>query len=234
MPAALSRIWSTPSANGRCYTITVERMRYLVAQCAVKMNIGKAASGHKNCSVNSFNSNQTIPQMQTFRYSSKLGMYTLIFFLMLGGACKSKKKAMEAQAAAERTRMEQEARAQREKDAELQRQQEEERKRKEAESQRVAAPAERLNLYFSNIASSSNGNAANNSINEAMALFASPDTPVLIVISQQGDQKDYDKPTTIRNYLNYLKDTRNNSNKISDIKFDASGKITEMELIKQK
>ena len=173
--------------------------------------------------------------MQTFRYSSKLGMYALIFFLLVGGACKSKKKAMEAQAAAERARMEQEAAAQREKEAELKRQQEEEeRKRKEAESQRAAAPAERLNLYFGNIANSANATAANNSINEALALFASPDTPVLIIISQEGDQKDYDRPTTIRNYLNYLKDTRNNSNKIGDMKFDASGRITEIELVKQK
>lgn len=172
--------------------------------------------------------------MQTFRYSSKFGMYLLVLLLMLGGACKSKKKAMEAQAAAERTRLEQEAAAQREREADLKRQQEEEeRARKEAEAKKVA-PAEKLNLYFSNIANSANANAANSSINEALGLFASPDTPVLIIISQQGGQKDYDRPTTIRDYLNYLKDTKNNSNKIGDIKFDASGKITEIELVKQK
>lgn len=172
--------------------------------------------------------------MQTFRYSSKLGMYVLVIFLMIGGACKSKKKAMEAQAAAERARMEQEAAAQREKEAELKRQQEEEaRLKREADAKKVA-PAEKLNLYFSNIANSANANAANSSITEALGLFSNPDALVLIVISQSGDQKDYDRPTTIRDYLNYLKDTKNNSNKISDIKFDGSGKITELELVKQK
>jgi len=172
--------------------------------------------------------------MQTFRYSSKLGMYLLVIFLMIGGACKSKKKAMEAQAAAERARMEQEAAAQREKDAELKRQQEEEARAKREADSKKAAPAERLNLYFANIANSANSNAANNSITEALGLFATPETPVFIIISQEGDQKDYDRPTTIRAYLNYLKDTKNNANKISDMKFDGSGKITEIELVKQK
>jgi hypothetical protein len=172
--------------------------------------------------------------MQTFRYSSKLGMYLLVIFLVIGGACKSKKKAMEAQAAAERTRMEQEAAAQREKEAELKRQQEEEARAKREADSKKAAPAERLNLYFGNIANSTNANAANSSITEALGLFATPETPVFIVISQEGDQKDYDRPTTIRAYLNYLKDTKNNSNKISDMKFDGSGKITEIELVKQK
>jgi hypothetical protein len=194
-------------------------------------------TGHKNCCIKLFVGIINIHKMmQTSRYSSKVAMYLFVFVLLLGGgACKSKKKAMEAQAAAERTRLEQEAAAQRERDAELKRQQEEEeRARKEAEAKKVSAPAERLNLYFSNIANSANATAANNSINEALGLFASPETPVLIVISQQGDQKDYDRPTTIRDYLNYLKDTKNNSNKISDMKFDGSGRITEIELVKQK
>jgi len=57
---------------------------------------------------------------------------------------------------------------------------------------------------------------------------------VLIVISEENGQKDYDRPTTIRDYLNYLKDQKKNFNKISNIQFDGSGRITELELTKQK
>ena len=167
------------------------------------------------------------------RNSSRLVMMALITMLLIGGAgCKSKKKAMEAQAAAEKARLEQEAAAQRDAE-EKKRQEEEERARREAEANKVTPTGERLDLYFNNIANAANVNAANSSINEAMAMFSSPDTPVLIVISEEGGQKDYDKPTTIREYLNYLKDTKKSMNKISDIKTDASGKITELELKKQ-
>ena len=149
--------------------------------------------------------------------------------------CKSKKKAAEAaRAAEERARMEQEANLRAE----------EERKKKEADDAARAdaerrqqemlanAPKAKLNQYFQSIASSNNVASANSSINEALALFASPETPVLIVISEENGQKDYDRPTTIRQYLNYLKDTRNNANTISNLQFDNSGKITEVELRK--
>lgn len=141
---------------------------------------------------------------------------------------------MEANAAAEKARMEQEAAAQREREAEEKRKQEAEAQAKrDAEAQRQA-PAQKLDIYFNAIANSGNVNSANSSINEALALFASPDTPVLIVISEENGQKDYDRPTTIRDYLNYLKDQKKNANKINDLKFDSSGKITEVELVKQK
>ena len=94
------------------------------------------------------------------------------------------------------------------------------------------APKAKLNQYFESIARSSNVASANSSINEALALFASPETPVLIVISEENGQKDYDRPTTIRQYLNYLKDTKNNANTISNLQYDNSGKITEVELRK--
>jgi hypothetical protein len=162
----------------------------------------------------------------------------LVMMLIIGGAgCKSKKKAMEASAAAaaaEKSRMEKEAAAQREKDAALKRQQEaDEQARKDAEAKRQA-PSQKLDMFFSAIANASNANAANSSINEALALFATPETPVLIVISEENGQKDYDKPTTITKYLNYLKDQKKRADKISDLKFDSSGKITEVELVKQK
>jgi hypothetical protein len=170
--------------------------------------------------------------MNSIRHSSKLVMLVFVMLILASG-CKSKKKAMEA-AAAEKARMEQE---------EARRLQEEEMKRKEAEEQakrdaaatqgQASAPREKLALYFDAISNASNATSANNTISEALTLFASPETPVLIVISESGGQKDYDRPTTIQNYLNYLKDQKKNMNKISNVQFDSSGKITELELRKQ-
>lgn len=148
--------------------------------------------------------------------------------------CKSKKKAAEAaRAAEERARIEQEAKLRSE---EEQKRKDEEAARAEAERRQQElvsnAPKAKLNQYFQSIASSNNAASANSSINEALTLFSSPDTPVLIVISEENGQKDYDRPTTIRQYLNYLKDTKNNAASISNLQFDSSGKITELELKK--
>ena len=143
---------------------------------------------------------------------------------------------MEAKAAAEKARVEQEQAALRKLQEEEARrkQQEEEAARREAEARQAAAgaPKERLVQYFAAIANSGSMASANSSIEEALALFASPQTPVLIVISESGGQKDYDRPTTIKDYLNYLKDQKKNINKISNLQFDSSGKITEVELKK--
>lgn len=161
-------------------------------------------------------------------------MWILVLMICLTG-CKTKKKAAEAaRAAEERARIEQESTLRKE----------EEQKRKEAEEaagregetrqneMMTNAPKAKLNQYFNAIASSGNVASANSSINEALTLFASPETPVLIVISEEGGQKDYDRPTTIREYLNYLKDQKKSINSISNLQFDNSGKITEVELRK--
>jgi len=172
------------------------------------------------------------------RNSPSLLVITFTILLCITG-CKSKKKAMEAQAAAEKARVEREAAEQRQKEAELKKQRDaEEAARREADAKREAEqartrePRAKLNDYFNMISSSSSMTAANSSINEALSLFASADTPVLIVISESGGQKDYDRPTTIKAYLNYLKDQKKNMNQISDMKFDNTGKITELELRK--
>jgi hypothetical protein len=171
------------------------------------------------------------------RNSSRLIMSVLILLLIvLGTGCKSKKKAMEAAdkkrdkeyleqqaAAAEKQRL---ADEQAKKEAE-------ERARREAEAKNVE-PKQKLDGYFNSISSASNPTSANTSISEALGMFASPQTPVLIVISEFNGQKDYDRPTTIVDYLNYLKDQKKNMNKISNIQYDASGRITELELTKQK
>jgi len=158
----------------------------------------------------------------------------VILLLFVGSGCKSKKKAMEAaNAEKERARIEQQAALDRQKQEELKQREAAEKARLDAEAAAAAAePAKRLDVYFNAIANSNNVNSANSSINEALSLFASPQTPVLIVISESEGQKDYDKPTRIIDYLNYLKDQKKNINKISDLKFDASGKITEIELTK--
>jgi|SRR5688572_18404976 len=168
--------------------------------------------------------------------SPRFVMLALLVVLMaIGGGCKSKKKAAEAAAAAERAKMEQEAAA-------LKKQQEEERKRREAEEEaakRATAdankknPQAKLEEYFTSISTSSNEASANSTINEALSMFASSDTPVLIVIHESGGQKDYDRPTTIKNYLNYLKDQKKKADKIGNLQFDNSGKISEVELVKQ-
>lgn len=147
--------------------------------------------------------------------------------------CKSKKKAMEAEAA-ERARIEQEEalRRQQEEEARQKAAEEEERARRETES-RANAKYTILGQYFQAIAGASDLTSANNSINEALTMFSSPDTPVLIVINESNGEKDYDRPTTIREYLNYLKDQKKNINKIQKLEFDDAGKITEVELRKE-
>jgi len=166
---------------------------------------------------------------RSFRYI----MLALLAAALLGGAgCKSKKKAAEAAAAAEeRARLEQEMEAQRRAEEEARRKAEEERLAAERARAEAAenSPERRLDRYFDAIAAS----GSSSSMREAMSMFASPETPVLIVISEENGVKDYDRPTTISEYLNYLKDTKNNSNKIGEVKYDSSGKITELELIKE-
>ncbi|HNP08357.1 MAG TPA: nucleoid-structuring protein H-NS [Cyclobacteriaceae bacterium] len=173
--------------------------------------------------------------MVSNRISRRVTMWALIIMLMAGGvSCKSKKAAMDAtDAAAEKAKMEQEAalRKQQEEEAKKQLEMEEEARKLEAR-RKAAEPYQKLENYFASISNSNNVAAANSSIKEALSLFASKDTPVLIVISEEGGQKDYDRPTTIGEYLNYLKDQKKNINKINQLQFDSSGKITEVELVK--
>ena len=105
--------------------------------------------------------------------------------------------------------------------------------RKEAEAKAQAQqPKNVLESNFTRIAASNNITQANSIINETLKLFESNNTPVLIIISQAGGFNDYDRPTTIENYLNYLKDQKISRNKVANLKFNDNGKITEVELIK--
>jgi hypothetical protein len=137
----------------------------------------------------------------------------MLFGLLAFGACKSKKKVVEAAPAP--VPVEQPAPAP-----------------KPAAPQPTAAEVAvgKLEGYFNSIANSSNVQSANNTIREALGMFSNQNTPVLIVIHEESGIKDYDEPTTIDKYLNYLKDTKKNLNFISDIKMDGSGRVTELEL----
>ena len=105
---------------------------------------------------------------------------------------------------------------------------EEERNKKEAESANTT-----LEKNFTSIARSSSVSQANRTINETLGLFESPNVPVLIIIKQNAGFNDYDRPTTIENYLNYLKDQKKATEKVHEIKYNANGKINELELIKK-
>lgn len=90
--------------------------------------------------------------------------------------------------------------------------------------------AEKLENYFNSVAAAGNTAIANQTIQEALSMFSNQETPVLIVIHEENGIKDYDEPTTIKKYLEYLKDTKKNLNFISDIRLDANGKVSELEL----
>ncbi len=90
--------------------------------------------------------------------------------------------------------------------------------------------AEKLENYFNRVAAAGNASMANQTIQETLAMFSNQETPVLIVIHEENGIKDYDEPTTIKKYLDYLKDTKKNLNYISDIRMDANGKVSELEL----
>jgi len=94
----------------------------------------------------------------------------------------------------------------------------------------------KLESSFQSIAdASSAGNLsmANSLIESALNYFSAPDIPVLIIISREGSMVDYDKPTTINNYLNFLKDQKENRNAVDSYQLDAAGKIKELDLIKK-
>ena len=109
---------------------------------------------------------------------------------------------------------------------------EEERKAAE-EAAKAKEPKNVLEKNLESIARASSVNQANRLINETLQLFESNNVPVLIIISQAGGFNDYDRPTTIVDYLNYVKDQKVNRNSVSDLKFNSAGKINEVELIKR-
>ena len=105
--------------------------------------------------------------------------------------------------------------------------------RAEAEKQKIVSLNNSVLSNFKSVASAATLTVANSRIANALSLFASEDIPVLIIISQENGMKDYDRPTTIKKYLEYLKDVKEFDNGIENIVLDNNGKITEIELIKK-
>ncbi|MBC6367503.1 nucleoid-structuring protein H-NS [Algoriphagus sp. AK58] len=148
-----------------------------------------------------------------FSLSLRKTMFVALIAMMAMGACKSKKKAAApAPAPAPKEEVVQQAPPP-----------------PPARSAEEIA-AERLENYFNSVTNAGSVNSANQTIQEALAMFSNQETPVLIVIHEENGIKDYDEPTTIKKYLEYLKDTKKNMNYISDIRMDASGKVSELEL----
>jgi len=110
---------------------------------------------------------------------------------------------------------------------------EEERLRKEEEARRKANESKFMTIdnQLSAIANAGSIDESNRQINTTLQQFATPDIPVLIIISQAGGFNDYDRPTTISMFLNYLKDKKQYKYKVESVKRDGLGKITELELI---
>jgi hypothetical protein len=117
--------------------------------------------------------------------------------------------------------------------AELARKAEEERLRQEEAARNAAKGDASLDSQLKAITTAGTVDAANAQISKVLQLFASPDAPVLIIVSQEGGITDYDKPTTASRFLNLLKDTKNFNYSVANAKKDGNGKITELELIKK-
>lgn len=114
---------------------------------------------------------------------------------------------------------------------------EEERLQREKEAKeremREAGPYRNINLAIDAVANAGDVSTANTKIREALMNFSGEEVPVLILISSEGEMKDYDRPTTIRKYLEFVKDQKKSPNKVLNAVFDPNGKITELELIKK-
>ena len=110
---------------------------------------------------------------------------------------------------------------------------EEERLRKKKELLDHKMRFQVLENHFNAIVRADDVATANVEIEEALGLFESNDVPVLIIISREGDIVDYDRPTTIRKYFEFLKDQKKNLNAVENIKYNDNEKITELELIKK-
>ena len=108
--------------------------------------------------------------------------------------------------------------------------QKEEEERNKQEAQNANNTLER---NFTSIAKAGSVSQANRTINETLGLFESPNVPVLIIIKQNAGFNDYDRPTTIEKYLNYVKDQKKATEKVFEIKYNSNGKINELELIKK-
>jgi len=112
-------------------------------------------------------------------------------------------------------------------------QKEEEDRRNIQEQEQSQSTNATLERNFSSIAHAGSISQANRTINETLGMFESANVPVLIIIKQNAGFNDYDRPSTIEKYLNYVKDQKKATEKVFEIKYNSNGKINELELIKK-
>lgn len=92
---------------------------------------------------------------------------------------------------------------------------------------------QRINDFIRKIGQSTSASSANSSISEALQLFTSPESPVLVVFYEANGTPSYDQPTTISKYLHYLKDTKNYNTSVDEMVMDNDGKVKELVLKKK-
>ena len=83
---------------------------------------------------------------------------------------------------------------------------------------------------FTKIMNASSYAEADAIIKETLEKFSSPAAPVLVILYQSGEDVDYDKPTTIKDYLNYLKLQKKSNATIYKLYYDENHKIKSMDL----
>ena len=102
----------------------------------------------------------------------------------------------------------------------------------EAARMKVENDKKMLNQHFEALTGQKDYDKANTIISNTLPMFANKEVPVLIIIAEEGDVVDYDKPTNINDYLNYLKDRKAYKAEVDTITYDANGKISELVLRK--
>lgn len=153
-------------------------------------------------------------------------LFLLPTMMLMSNGCGSSKKA-KAKAA-------EEARLAKEREERLKREEADRKRREEEERQRaMRAPYQKMEDYFNKVSKATSVESANAIIDQAMNMFSSPDAPVLIIIKKTGDIIDYDRPSTARQYFDFMKDQKKAFNKVEKMELDSNGKIKEMILITQ-
>ena len=102
----------------------------------------------------------------------------------------------------------------------------------EAENMKIENDKILINKSFLALSVEKDLDKANNIINNTLPMFSSPDAVVLIIVSEENGKKDYDRPTNIKDYLDYLKDRKSYTSTVEIIRYDDFGKISELELRK--
>ncbi len=118
-------------------------------------------------------------------------------------------------------------------DAEIERRRIEREREENIRKEKQAKVKTDLLSYFNRISQAADIETANKLIEEALTLFDSRNSPVLVIIKKTGSLKEYDRPSSIIRYLEHIKDFKTYENKIENITFsEDNGKISELELIK--